>query len=101
MTSSLVPSSTYKHDEVELREDLSSWDSSDNIKMILSPNNTWLDNTVDFGDDSFYALLKATASKLGQVYRDFGKPGSSLLEYNAGFFWLRLPRPDQGRKVLS
>ncbi len=101
MTSSPVPSSTYKHDDVELSEDLSSWGSSDNINDIISPNNTWLDSSDDVGDDSFYAQLETTASNLRQIYKDFGKPGSSLLEYNAGFFWLSLPKPDQGRKVLS
>lgn len=101
MTSCLIPLSAYTYDDVELSEGSSSWDSSDNINDIISPNNNWLDSTVDFDDDSFYAELQATASNLGQVYKDFGKPGSSLLDYNAGFFWLSLPRPDPGRKVLS
>lgn len=101
MTSSRVPSTAYSYDDVELSEDVISWDSSGNINDVISPNNTWLDNTVDFDDDDFYAQLEATTSNLGQVYKDFGKPRSSLLEYNAGFFWLRLPKPDQGRKISS
>ena len=100
MTSSPIPLLTYEYDDVELREDFSSISSSDNINDIISPNNTWLDNTVDFGDDSFYAQLEATTPNLGQVYKDFGKPGSRLSTYNAGFFWLRLPKPNQGRNVL-
>lgn len=100
MTSGLGPSTAYRYDDVEFSEDVSYWDSSGNINDAISPNNTWLDNTVDFDDDAFYAQLEATRSNLGQVYKDFGKPRSSLLEYNAGFFWLSLPKPDQGTKTI-
>lgn len=101
MTSNPVPSlnngsSTYEYDDLELDDESEVLPTSGNINDIISPNNPWLDSVFDFGDDSCYAELQATAPNLGQVYKNFGKPGSGLLKYNAGFFWLRLPKPNQG-----
>ena len=103
MTSNPVPSLdnnslAYEFDDLdlELDERLKTWASWLNINDVISPDQAWRTTAADFDDDSFYAELRAIAPNVGQVYRDFGKPRSKLWKkYDAGFFWLRLPKPNR------
>ena len=104
MASSLVAtldnsSSAYEFDDLELDERLKPWASWRNINDVITPDQTWRTTAADFDNDSFYAELRAIAPNVGQVYKDFGKPGSKLWKYDAGFFWLRLPKPNRGKKA--
>ena len=104
MTSSPVPtsnndSSAYEFDDLELDGKLETWASWLNINDVIDPDQTWRTTAPDFDDDSFYNELRDIAPNVGQVYKDMGKPGSKLRKYNAGFFWLRLPKPSRGKKA--
>ena len=104
MTSSPVPtldksSSAYEFDDLELDDELEIWKSWRNINDVIIPDQTWRTTAADFDDDPFYAELRAIASNVAQVYKDLGKPLARLWEYDTGFFWLRLPKPNRGKKA--
>ena len=104
MTSSPVPtldnsSSAYGFDDLELDDKLKIWKSWRDINDVITPDQTWRTIAADFNHDPFYAKLRAIASNVGQVYKDFGKPGSKVRKYDAGFFWLRLSKPNRGKKA--
>ena len=103
MTSSPVPtldniSSAYNFDDLELDDKLKTWKPWCNINDVITTNQTWRTPAADSDDDSFYAEL-AIAPKVAQVYKDLGKSKSKLRKYHAGFFWLRLPKPNRGKKA--
>ena len=94
-------SSSYEFDDLELNEKLKTWASWLNINDVISPDpdQTWRTTAAVFDNDLFYTELRAIAPNVGQVYKDFGNPGSKLRKYDAGFFWLRLPKPNRGKKA--
>lgn len=73
-------SSAYTQDEVEPNEDFEFIAPNDDVNDKLTPGQTWLENMVEVDDDAFYTELKAVAPGLLQVYKNFSKPWTELLQ---------------------
>lgn len=94
MTSTKEASFRYRYDEIE---SLPFWvDADANINDCIDPDPTGASFAVDYQHDLIYEKLHTLDAELGQLYQSLGKVGSELSKYDAGFFWLRLPEPNNG-----
>ena len=91
-----IQESSYQHDLLEPNWRLSRTESSQNINDAITPDPSGSSYAVDYQHDRVLDRIEAIDPELGRIYRHFKRPGSRLRRHNAGFFWLRLPKPNAG-----
>lgn len=95
------PSLNYRYDEIEsVAFHLDSvhlhLDSEYNVNEIIEPDPPISISDADHRHDLIREKLQATDPGLVQLYQSLDEYGSGLRKYDAGFFWLRLPKPSNG-----
>ena len=93
-------SPSYQHDLIRPNEKLKWIFSSKNINVAITPDPSGLSYAVNYNQDHVLNRIQAINPELGQVYKHLRKLRSGLQTYSAGFFWLRLPKPNSGMSSL-